>query len=71
MAKKCGEPYSFAVGWGHEIGGTLQGQPVNEARMDSNNNMEGRKCSGEQCNSSDCNNCCLNKIAKRKLVWME
>lgn len=55
MKKEVGICPAFLAGLGHEIEGTLRGQPINEAIMDINNNIKGlsNKSPDELLNSGE------------------
>jgi hypothetical protein len=47
MSEEIDPFISWVVGTAHEVSGLLKGQPLEEARMDLNNNAEGRAAASE------------------------
>ncbi|MBN1493422.1 MAG: RHS repeat-associated core domain-containing protein, partial [Candidatus Omnitrophica bacterium] len=47
MAAEINQLTAYVVGVGHEIENMIQGQPINEMRMDLHNNAEGRRAAQE------------------------
>lgn len=53
MTEELGHWYSLLFGMGHELQDILQGQPLQEMRMDLHNNSVGRNAAGGPINQSD------------------